>query len=67
MPNEIKQAYNSGAKEYRRQYDGILPRQTDVDLALSYVAVDQPMVLEIGCAYGREAAYILTKTNRYWY
>jgi len=65
MNQSIKDAYNAGADEYRRQYDGIPPRVDDIDLAFSYIDVETPVVLEIGCAYGREAQYILTKTPSY--
>ena len=62
---EIHEAYNQAAEVYRGKYEDIPPRTDDVDLTLSYVDVPKPVVLEIGCAYGREAAYILTKTPHY--
>jgi SAM-dependent methyltransferase len=65
MTQSIKAAYNQAAAEYRRQYQLIPARVDDVDLALSYINVQRPVVLEIGCAYGREAQYILTKTPYY--
>jgi len=65
MTQPIRTAYNQAATEYRRQYQLIPARVNDVDLALSYIDIQRPVVLEIGCAYGREAQYILTKTPYY--
>jgi len=65
MTSKIKAAYDVAAEVYRKRYDGIPPRVKDVDLALSFVSNSNPFVVEIGCAYGREAKYILTKASRY--
>jgi Trans-aconitate methyltransferase len=62
---QIRAAYNAAALPYREKYDRIPPRADAVDATLAYCEVKNPNVLEIGCAYGREAAYILTKTDRY--
>ncbi|MFN3188278.1 MAG: class I SAM-dependent methyltransferase [Candidatus Paceibacteria bacterium] len=63
--NDIRDAYNLAANSYRAKYDSIPPRVEDVDVALSFSTKDNPKVVEIGCAYGREATYILSKTNQY--
>ena len=65
MSDEIKAAYDVGAVEYRSRYDSIPPRVEDVDRTFCFVDTSNPMVLEIGCAYGREAQYITTKTDSY--
>lgn len=62
---DIRNAYNLAANSYRAKYDSIPPRVADVDVALSFVTKENPKVVEIGCAYGREAKYILSKTNQY--
>jgi SAM-dependent methyltransferase len=62
----IRQAYDIAATEYRKKYEQIPARREDVEIAFSFYTKDyQPKVLEIGCAYGREAKYILTKTPHY--
>ncbi|MFW6210324.1 MAG: class I SAM-dependent methyltransferase [Patescibacteria group bacterium] len=64
--NPIKVAYETAAPFYREKYAAIPARQADVDLAFSFLSeAIEPLVVEVGCAYGREAAYILTKTSRY--
>jgi SAM-dependent methyltransferase len=63
--NLIRDAYNSAAEPYREKYDNQRVRSTEVDCVLKYVSADAPKVLEIGCAYGREAEYILTQTPYY--
>ncbi len=65
MTQEIRSAYDIAAATYRKRYDGIPPRREDVDLAFEQVPTKNPTVVEIGCAYGREARYIITKTDRY--
>lgn len=65
MESKINEVYNRAAIAYRERYDSIPPRVEDVDRTLAYVPKSNPAVLEIGCAYGREAKYILTKTNQY--
>jgi len=63
---DITHAYDITAVEYRKRYDAIPPRTEDIDLAFSFIEnITNPKVMEIGCAYGREAQYILTKTNDY--
>lgn len=61
----IRQAYNNAAHTYRMKYDAIPVRADEIDQVLNYVGAKSPHVVEIGCAYGREAAYILTKTPHY--
>jgi len=65
MSLEIKAAYDHAAVAYRRRYDSIPPRIEDVDLVFKFINKTNPVVVEIGCAYGREVHYILTKTNNY--
>lgn len=61
----VRDAYNEAAEKYRRKYDAIPARTNDVDAAFALVSKSNPKVAEVGCAYGREAKYILTKTNQY--
>lgn len=65
MNQDIRHAYNAAADAYRQRYDSIPPRVEDVDAAFARVSTSNPVVVEIGCAYGREARYILTKTSQY--
>lgn len=62
---DIARAYNTAAVAYRERYAAIGPRIDDVDLALSFLKTQTPKVVEIGCAYGREARYLLSKTSQY--
>jgi trans-aconitate methyltransferase len=61
----IQQAYDEAVVVYREKYAQLPARTEDIDLTRSYTEVAQPRVLEIGCAYGREAQYILQKTPHY--
>jgi SAM-dependent methyltransferase len=63
--NEIKKAYNTAAHAYRKRYDAVPARVEDIEFTLSYIRTDNPFVVEIGCAYGREARYLLNKISRY--
>lgn len=63
--SNIADAYNTAAIQYRQRYARIPLRKEEVDTTLALVTADNPVVVEIGCAYGREASYIVTKTNRY--
>lgn len=63
---DVTTAYEQAAEVYRKKYDAMPVRTHDVDVAFSYFhGTDNPRVLEIGCAYGREAQYILQKTDDY--
>ncbi|HMA78674.1 MAG TPA: class I SAM-dependent methyltransferase [Candidatus Paceibacterota bacterium] len=63
--SDIRDAYNQAALKYREKYDKIPVRVEDVDVALNFIDSELPRVVEIGCAYGREASYILSKTTDY--
>lgn len=65
LSKEIRKAYNQAAKAYRDKYDSIPTRKKDVELTFKLAEIESPSVLEIGCAYGREAKYILSKTDKY--
>ena len=65
MSHKIKLAYDTAAEAYRQRYDAISPRVEEVDLVFTHINKKNPVVVEIGCAYGREARHIVTKTNRY--
>jgi len=66
LANEkIAKAYDGAAIAYRKKYDSIPVRSDDIDIALALLGRSQPVVLEIGCAYGREAQYLLQKTPFY--
>lgn len=41
-------------------------RADDIKKAFSYIKKENPKVLELGCAYGREASEILKYTNDYF-
>lgn len=63
MSQQIRRAYNQAAMAYRLGYDGIPPRIADIDLTLQYVDAPKPVVLEIGCAYGREAQHLIKRSH----
>ena len=58
--------YNKTAKQMQEKFENVGVRVEDVERGLSLIKKkDYPFVLEIGCAYGREAKEILKHTNRY--
>ncbi len=65
MNQLIAEAYNKAAGPYLAKYEARGVRAKDVDLALSFVLVEEPFVFEIGYGGGIEAEYVLQKTGRY--
>jgi len=57
--------YDKAARGYAEKFKNIGVRSKDVDIVFSLVDTVNPSVVEIGCGAGREAEYILTKTNNY--
>ena len=62
---KTKDNYDKNAKLYQKKFESILPRTNDIKLAFSFIKKNNPKVLEIGCAYGRDAKEILKLTNNY--
>jgi trans-aconitate methyltransferase len=63
--NFTEQTYDKSARWYAEKFKGIGVRAADVDMAFSFTSIENPSVVEIGCGAGREAEYILTKTDTY--
>lgn len=59
------QTYNQSAEALAEYFDQLGPRKDDVLRAISLSGKKLPKVVEIGCGYGREAGFILTKTPHY--
>lgn len=59
------QAYNSHAVEFAEKFDKLGIRRTDIDETFGLVGKDNPSVFEIGCGNGRDASFIITKTQYY--
>ncbi len=57
--------YNIGARGYAKKYESMGARREDVDRGFSFINKEVPLVVELGCGNGREAAVILEKTDRY--
>jgi SAM-dependent methyltransferase len=58
--------YNNSAQELAEYFSGVSgPRKKFIDQIFSYCSKNNPKILEIGCGDGREAEYILNKTNNY--
>lgn len=65
MDHALAAAYNRAADTYRSRYDSFPPRVENIEQVLDYLEKDNPHIIEIGCAYGRDAQYMVTKTNQY--
>ncbi len=63
--NLTEETYDKAAEGYAKKFENIGVRSKDVDQAFEYISKENPNVLEIGCGGGREAAYILSKTDNY--
>lgn len=60
------ETYNRSAEALAEYFKGIGPRVRDIDKALELAGNPiNPSIVEIGCGDGRDAAYIVTRTNRY--
>jgi len=59
------ETYNKNAEHYFNKYKNGIIRTDDVQKGFSYLKKKNPKVLELGCAYGREAKEILKRTNDY--
>ncbi len=62
---QLIDTYNQHAPAFQQKFADIGPRVEDIERGLSFVHTDEPHVLEIGCACGREAAEILKYTPHY--
>jgi trans-aconitate methyltransferase len=63
--NFTEDTYDKAAQGYTQKFKDIGVRSADVDQTFSFVNTENPHVVEIGCGAGREAEYILTKTDSY--
>ena len=59
------QTYNRSAMALAGKFDRMGARSKDIDETFALVEKENPKVLEIGCGNGRDAEYILEKTNDY--
>lgn len=57
--------YNQSAQQLADKFDRLGARVADIEEVFALVEGDAPMVLEIGCGNGRDAAVICQKTPRY--
>jgi SAM-dependent methyltransferase len=66
MQNQTTNYYNTHAEALKAKYETNGPRVEDVKRGFGLIEKkDNPFVLEIGCAHGREAKEIIKYTNRY--
>jgi len=63
--NKTIKSYDKFAKELAGKFDTIGVRVKDVQNAFSYVKKENPRVLELGCANGRDVQEILKHTKNY--
>ena len=63
--NFTEKTYDKASTGYAGKFEELGTRITDVDRAFAMVNKENPFVVEIGCGGGREAKYILTKTDKY--
>ena len=62
---ENLQIYNKCAAGFAAKFNNIGPRTKDVEKGFSFIKKDNPRVVELGCANGRDAKEILKHTNDY--
>ncbi|HUD06591.1 MAG TPA: class I SAM-dependent methyltransferase [Candidatus Saccharimonadales bacterium] len=62
---QTKLAYEESAKELVKHWDSTGPRGRHIELAFRLAGTDKPVVLELGCGPGRDAALIVKKTKEY--
>lgn len=62
---QTTQTYNQNAKDLQSRYQNVGVRKKDIELTFSFCPIAKPSVLELGCAYGREAKEILKRTPNY--
>lgn len=63
--NKTIKSYDQFAKELVRKFDRIGARTKDIKNVFSNIKKENPSVLELGCANGRDAQEILKRTNNY--
>lgn len=57
--------YTQNASAMAKKFSNIGTRVKDVKKAFSYIKKENPKVMELGCAYGKEAREISKYTNNY--
>jgi len=57
--------YDKSAKVIAKRLDNSEPCNKHIDRAFEMIKIANPKVIELGCANGRDAKYILTKTSDY--
>jgi len=57
--------YNDHALDFYKKFEHIGPRLEAIDVTFSKIKKENPAVLELGCAYGRDAKEILKRTDNY--
>lgn len=63
--NRTIQSYDRYAKELAEKFDKIGARIKDIEKVFLYTKKENPRVLELGCAHGRDAKEILKRTSNY--
>lgn len=63
--NKTIKSYDKFSKELANKFDAIGVRVKDVERTFSYIKKENPRVLELGCANGRDAQEILKRTENY--
>ena len=65
MKNRNIEIYNQSAKEYAEKFIKAGPRINDVNHLFELSGKNNPRVLELGCANGRDIEEIFKKTDNY--
>lgn len=63
--NKTIKSYDKFSKELANKFNAIGVRVKDVERTFSYIKKENPRVLELGCANGRDAREILKRTKNY--
>lgn len=64
-PDTTFDTYSLHADNYLSKFSLNGVRVRDIDETFTYISKKNPIVLELGCAGGRDAHHILTKTHNY--
>lgn len=62
---ETVNSYNEHVKDYIAKSDRSCTYKDEIEKVFRLIKKDNPVVLELGCAYGRDAAEILKYTRNY--
>ncbi len=65
LKQQTVDTYNASAEQMAKKFNDLGGRGDDISRGFSYLAKDNPSVLEIGCGNGRDSLEILKYTNDY--